>query len=241
MADNNIPIILADLNEDPQPKRTDGPIVRSMPGDIKPVMSPARVRDWALNPDRATIFAYKALKEYPSDRIEVIYAGEYIGLVHVKPGDDEPDSTIIQYDIPHERSAVVYKSRWAEPQVQRLLRIVDLAERSMPLQLEEEYQQAALASMTIQQANERIGKYMLALDAMPNRADAVITLGKVEVTTNRIYALLQISFGSVHLIGRCDAVRGIVIQKVELPTNFDLEALLKFFATTTVVGPSFKL
>lgn len=224
------------------------PVVR---GQLLPVFAVGPARVWNVDPQKASVYAFKALESgaYSSNDIEVIFAGEHVGLVHFKQqlkqvndGVEVTPCFILEYDLAHNKTANVFSGRWAEPQVQRVIRVSQLKDYNMLEVVEDEFQTAALSSMTIQQAQVRIGEFATALETLPSLKGAKLSLGVATVRQNsrghsRINAPLIIRLGPVMVRARIDAVRGLILEGVDFPPKIAPEPVLAFLSQV-VVGKS---
>lgn len=232
-------VILADFSQDPKPeKKPEAPKVEVKEVKIEQPFVPRPPRNWEVNQQQADFYIFDLIKhgDRPRTSIEVMFAGKYIGLVHLIPQTKEEASIIVQMDAAHGMAqTVVFSGRWAEPQVNAVLRAAERAEKSMPQKIQDEFDEAALNSLTRIQAKDRIQAVIDTVTALLDPETHKISVGELTGRADargvmRMYAPVTVVFPSGTVFrAHCDAIHGL--REVEIsyadPVKLTPEELLK--------------
>jgi len=233
MADE--PIILADFSGDESPSKPKAaaPRLKAAEVQIEQVFQPRPPREWNVSPAAAA--AYLSAVNAAPGTVEAIFAGKYIGLVHLIPQTKDALSVIIQLDAAHQmQQTAVFSGRWSEPQVNSVIRKAEKSDREMPQVIADEFDQAALDSLTRIQAKDRVQAVIDTVTALLDFKTHQLSVGELADRkdprgVSRMSAPITVIFPSGTVFtADCDAIHGLRNVQIAYadPHNLSVEELL---------------
>ncbi len=213
------PVILADFSQDPRPSKKSEPTkMKVAEAKIEQVFQPRPPREWGVDPKQADVYLWEFMKTgaIKKNELEVLFAGKYIGLVHFIPQQKDDPSLVLLLDAAHGMEKVeVFSGRWAEPQINAVIRKAERTERDMPQQIQNQFDEAAVSTLTLAQAKERITDTLQLLLAPLDPETHKISVGEVkshkdEHRVTRIDMPITVVFPSGTVLrADCDAIHGL--------------------------------
>lgn len=218
---DDVPIILADFSDSPKPEKAPKaptPKIDVKEFKVEQTFKPREKRDWGVDPKLADTYLWDFIKHgsRSKDSVEVMFAGNHIGLVHLIPQKKDENSVIIQLDAAHQMvQTVVFNGRWAEPQVNVVLKKAERADKEMPQVIQDEFDQAAVDSLTRIQAQDRVQAVIDTVTALLDPNVHKVSVGaladrKDARGVSRIATPITVVFPSGTVFSAsCDAIHGL--------------------------------